>query len=130
MDRLEVRVSITKLLLGLIIVIVPLSVIGLILTQRSDRALDNSVGTDFKGMAQLYGNQVSQAMRNRVAAVSSIAADPAIVAAASAGAKAGNASAAAANKEGGGMLHSTASQVLRERKALDPGILYAFVTDQ
>ncbi len=36
-DRLEVRVSITKLLLSLIIVIVPLSVIGLILTERSDK---------------------------------------------------------------------------------------------
>jgi uncharacterized membrane protein len=40
-DRLEVRVSITKLLLVLIIVIVPLSIAGLILTERSSNSLDN-----------------------------------------------------------------------------------------
>ncbi|MBV8551192.1 MAG: cache domain-containing protein [Acidobacteriaceae bacterium] len=130
MDRLEVRVSITKLLLGLIVVIVPLSVIGLLLTERSDKALDNSVGTDFKVIAQQLGNQVSQGMRNRVAAVNAIAVDPAVVSAVSAEAKAGNATAGAGKKEGGGMLGSSLSQLLRERKTLNPEFLSLVVTDQ
>ena len=52
LDRLEVRVSITKLLVTLIVVIVPLSIVGLILTARSDKALDNTLGNNFKTIAE------------------------------------------------------------------------------
>ena len=45
MDRLEVRVSITKLLLALIVVIVPLSVIGLIFLLPLSAALFWQVDT-------------------------------------------------------------------------------------
>lgn len=125
MDRLEVRVSITKLLLALIIVIVPLSVIGLILTQQGDRTLANSVGNDFKTIAQLMSNEISQAMKNRIADVNTLAKDPTIVAAASGTeTKAGKAPVDKA------MLSSTASQMLRERKALYPQILSIVVTNQ
>ena len=75
-DRLEVRVSITKLLLALIIAIVPLSIIGLVLTERSDTILDNSVGSDFKAMARMLSNDVSQTIRDRVAAVRALASHP------------------------------------------------------
>lgn len=126
MDRLEVRVSITKLLLALIIVIVPLSVIGLILTQQGDKALANSVGNDFKTMAQLLSNEVSQAMKSRIADVNTIAKDLVIVAAASAG----EPKAAAGKAPDKGMLSSPASQLLRERKALNPQFLSIVVTNQ
>jgi preprotein translocase subunit SecG len=125
MDRLEVRISITKLLLALIIVIVPLSVIGLILTQQGDRTLANSVGNDFKTMAQLLSNEVSQAMKSRIADVNTLAKDPTIVAAASAGQ-----SKAAGTALEKGMLTSPASQMLRERKALNPQFLSIVVTNQ
>ena len=58
MDRLEVRVSLTKVLLILIVVIVPLSIFGLVLTTRSDRSLDNAIGNDYKALAQTYSNEV------------------------------------------------------------------------
>jgi hypothetical protein len=118
-DRLEVKVSLTKLLLALIIVIVPLSIIGLVLTQRSDRALDNAVGSNFKTMAQLYAAEVTQSMRDRVSDVSALANDPAVVQAV-----AGNSKASA-----GGALDANASQVLRQRKILDPRFLSIVVTN-
>ncbi len=116
-DRLEVRVSITKLLLALMVVIVPLSVIGLVLTQRSDKSLDNAVGSNFKTMAQLYADQVTQFMRERVTDMGVLASNSALVNAASSSAKAKPA------------LDQNASQVLRQHKSLDPRILSLVVTD-
>lgn len=124
-DRLEVRLSITKLLLVLIIVIVPLSIIGLILAQRSDRALDASIGTDLKTMAQMYSNDVSQTIRDRVAAVRALATDPVIVSAAS-GTHNVNSKVSAA---GAGILASSASDLLHQRRLLDPRYLSIVVTD-
>ena len=76
LDRLEVRVSITKILIALIVVIVPLSIVGLILTARSDKALDTAIGNDFKTVADMYSNEVSQFVRDRVADVNIMAAEP------------------------------------------------------
>ncbi len=116
-DRLEVRVSITKLMLALMIVIVPLSIIGLVLTQRSDKSLDNAVGSNFKTMAQLYADQVSQFMRERVTDAGILASNPAVVSSVSAasGAK--------------GALDQNASLILRQHKSLDPRFLSIVVTD-
>ena len=116
-DRLEVRVSITKLMLALMIVIVPLSIIGLVLTQRSDKALDSAVGSNFKTMAQLYADQVSQFMRERVTDTGILASNPAVVSSvlAAHGAK--------------GALDQDASQILRQHKSLDPRFLSLVVTD-
>ena len=140
MDRFEVRVSITKLLLVLIVVIVPLSVIGLVLTERSDKALDNSIGTDFKTLAQMYSNEVSQFMRDRESEVRAMATEPAVVNALTG---AGHANKAAEQTAGAneppaqgepaplkGLLASTTSRLLRERKMLDPRVLAIVVTDQ
>jgi hypothetical protein len=79
LDRLEVRVSIQKVLLGLIIVIVPLSIIGLYLTTRTDTALNESIGTQFKTLAGLYGNEVSEFFHDRVSDVAMVAMDPVLV---------------------------------------------------
>ncbi|MBV8865056.1 MAG: cache domain-containing protein [Acidobacteriaceae bacterium] len=119
-DRFEVRVSITKLLLALVIVIVPLSIIGLVLTERSDRILDNSVGSDFKAMAQMLSNDVSQTITDRVAAVRALASDPTIAAAVS-----------GSHKPTGqnGLLTSSVSQLLKERRTLDPRYLSIILTD-
>lgn len=116
-DRLEVRVSITKLMLALMIVIVPLSIIGLVLTQRSDKSLDNAVGSNFKTMAQLYADQVSQFVRERVTDASILASNPAVVSSVSAahGAK--------------GALDQDASLILRQHKSLDPRFLSIVLTD-
>jgi hypothetical protein len=121
-DRLEVRVSITKLLFSLIIVIVPLSIVGLILTERSDKSLDNAIGTDLKTMAQMYSDDVSQFMLDRVNEVMAMSTDPAIVQ---------TVSNATAQTEPAmhGMLGNSASQVLRLRRDLDPRLLRVVATN-
>ncbi len=123
-DRLEVRVSITKLLLALIIVIVPLSIAGLIMAERSSNSLDNSVGSDFKTMAMLYSNDVSQFLRERINDISALAQDPTIVNAVASGQ--GAAKAEGNNK---GLQASNASQLLRQRKITDPRLLSLIATD-
>lgn len=138
MDRLEIRVSLTKVLLILIVVIVPLSIVGLVLTENSDRSLDNAIGNDFKSMAQQYSNQASQYVRDRVADVMVLATNPAVTSAVSGQ---GNAAAApgsnraphataAQNGAAGGVLNSVASQLLRNRRTQDPRFLGFTLTDQ
>jgi hypothetical protein len=145
-DRLEVRVSITKVLVALIVIIVPLSIVGLILTARSDKALDNSIGNDFKTIADMYSSEVSQFVRDRVADVNIMAAEPALIDAVSAadrkaGAQTGTTApgqtgarnatnTASAGGPGKGMLGSNASELLRHRRELDPRFLHIFATDQ
>ena len=116
-DRLEVRISITKLLLALILIIVPLSIIGLVLTQRGDKSLDSAVGANFKTMAQLYANQVTQFMRERVTDVNVIASSSAVL------------NAVSGTPGDKGSLDSNASQLLRERKSLDPRFLSIVATN-
>jgi hypothetical protein len=142
LDRLEVRVSITKLLITLIVVIVPLSIVGLILTARSDKALDNTLGNNFKTIAEMYGNEAAQFVRDRVADVNMLAAEPALIESLSSAArKAGNQSGVTpadvtankpANVSAGskGILGSNASELLRHRRELDPRFLAIVATDQ
>lgn len=124
-DRLEVRISITKLLIALVVVIVPLSIVGLIMTERSDKSLDNSIGNSFKSMAMMLGDGVTQTMGERIHDVSVLAQDPVIV-----NAVAGGQSSAKAGASGKGLLTSNASQLLRQRKVLDPRFLSMFATDE
>ncbi len=134
MDRFEVRVSITKVLLVLIVVLVPLSVIGLVLTERSDKSLDNAIGNDFKTLAQTYSNEVSEYVRDRIADVNAMAADLHVMAAASKGTAhtataATTGSTAAAGGSAKGLLASDASQALQQRRNLDPRYLRLVATD-
>ena len=146
LDRLEVRVSITKILIALIVVIVPLSIVGLILTANSDKALDTAIGNDFKTVADMYSNEVSQFIRDRVADVNIMAAEPALIDATAAadhnpGAQTGMAASRKVPTDkpstavGGGPAEkeirgSAASELLRRRRELDPRFLHIFATDQ
>jgi hypothetical protein len=126
MDRLEVRVSLTKVLLVWIVVIVPLSIFGLVLTTRSDRSLDNAIGNDYKALAQRYSSEVSEYIRDRVNDANAMAADTSVINAVS-----GSAKTAAPGQSGSkGMLGSSASEFLRQRRNLDPRFLNIVVTDQ
>lgn len=130
MDRLEVRLSLTKVLLVLIVVIVPLSVIGLVLTSRSDKSLDDAIGNDFKTLAARYSNEVSEYIRDRVADVNAMAADSSIISAVSGADRTGAAKSSPAGQAGAkGMLSSNASEVLRQRRNLDPRFLSVVATD-
>lgn len=126
MDRFEVRLSITKLLIVLVVVIVPLSIIGLVLTERSDKSLDNAIGNDYKALAQTYSNEAADFMSDRVAEVNAMVADSAVLAAVS----------GRANTKGGGSAgasktppNASASEFLRQRTILDPRFLNVVVTD-
>ena len=146
MDRLEVRVSITKVLLCLIVVIVPLSVVGLILTQNSDKALDNSIGNNFRTMAQIYSNEVSEFMLDRVHDVMAMSADPVIIQAVSNANRSGGnkrpsnavvekatskvATGAVQAATSSSLQSNSAAQVLRLRRDLDPRFLRIVATDE
>jgi hypothetical protein len=124
-DLFEVRLSITKLLIVLVVVIVPLSILGLVLTGRSDRSLDNAIGSDYKALAQTYSSEVSDFVRDRVADVNAMAADSSILAAVGDHGS-GNKATSATSK---GSLNASASDFLRERRILDPRYLNIVATD-
>ena len=134
-DRLEVRVSITKLLLALVIVIVPLSIVGLVLTTRSDKSLDNTIGNNFRALAQTYSNEVSQYVRDRVSDVNAMAADTSVVNAVLGSTKATSAQKTAAPNATGskaiakGTPNSNATDFLRQRRNLDQRFLSVTVTN-
>jgi hypothetical protein len=147
LDRFEVRVSIQKVLLGLVLVIVPLSIVGLYLTARSDHALAESSGTYFKTLAQMYSNDISHQISDRVAAVNLIAAEPAVVAAVKAANRAYEGKNEQAINEKIGKVESTwgsaqsaptakallatpVSETLRHYRDMDPRLLRITITDE
>ena len=78
-DTLEIRFSLQKLLIGLILVIVPLSVLGLYLTSEADTSLERTIGTHFRSIAQAEGTITSQFVNDRVLDVAALAGNPAVV---------------------------------------------------
>ena len=78
-DTLEIRFSLQKLLIGLILVIVPLSVVGLYLTSEADTSLEQTIGTHFRSIAQTEGTATSQFINDRVLDVAALARNPAVI---------------------------------------------------
>jgi hypothetical protein len=76
---LDVQISLQKLLTGLIVVIVPLSVVGLYLTSDSDTNLQQTIGAHLKAITQADSALVSQFINDRVANVKAVAAETTIV---------------------------------------------------
>jgi hypothetical protein len=105
------------------VVIVPLSVLGLVLTQRSDQSLDNAIGSDYKALAQTYSGEVSDFMRDRVADVNAMAEESSVLNAV-AGHSEGKASSGPKTS-----LNGNASEFLRQRSILDPRYLSIVATD-
>lgn len=79
LDTLEVRVSLQKLLLGLIVIIVPLSVVGLYITSQSVSSLEDQNGAHLRAVAQATSATVSQFIDHLVTEVGSIALAPALL---------------------------------------------------
>ncbi len=146
-DTFEVRISLQRLLLGLILSILPISFFGLYLSSESDASLEKSVGAHFRTIAQLASAATSQFINDRVVAVGTISAEPLVVeavAAASRSYKGANGEAAAARigkieekwdtpqadsvvKE---LLSSASSKLLLRRQVTDPRILKIVVADE
>lgn len=81
----DVQISLQKLLTGLVVVIVPLSIVGLYLTSNSDTNLQQIVGASFKTIAQADSALASQFFSDRLGNVSAVAAERSIVDAIAAG---------------------------------------------
>jgi Cache domain len=77
-DNLEIRVSLQKLLLGLVVVIVPLSLVGLYITSESVSSVEEAHGAHLKAIAQATAGTVSQFIDRLVTEVGSIALAPAL----------------------------------------------------
>jgi hypothetical protein len=75
----DIQISLQKLLTGLIVVIVPLSIVGLYLTSNSDTGLQQTVGAHFKTVAQADSAVASQFISDRLLEVNGVAAEPSIV---------------------------------------------------
>jgi hypothetical protein len=77
-DTLEIRISLQKLLIGLILVIVPLSFFGLYLTSEAETSLKQTIGAHFRSIAQTEGTATSQFINDRVLEVAALARNPAV----------------------------------------------------
>jgi hypothetical protein len=73
-EGVDVRISLQRLLIGLLLMIVPLSVAGLYVTDRGDNALQQAIGSHFKIIADSKADQISQFVNDAVMEVGAIAA--------------------------------------------------------
>jgi hypothetical protein len=145
-DKLEVRVSPRKLLIGLLITVVPISVLGLYSISQSQKSLERTIGHYFKTVAESTAGSTSRFIKDRVVDVAMIAAQPAIIDAVAASNRSyqgmpdaaiaakiekidkswNTPTAEATVKE---MLATPASRLQRRDHELDPRILRITVTD-
>src|SRR5262249_9561109 len=75
----DVQISLQKLLTGLIVVIVPLSIVGLYLTSNADKNLEQTIGMQFRTVALANAATTVQFIGDRIIDVRAIAGDPTIV---------------------------------------------------
>jgi Cache domain len=75
----DVKISLQKLLTALVVLIVPLTVVGLYLTSYSDNRLQQTIGDNFKTIAQADSTLVSQFINDRIADVNALAAETSLV---------------------------------------------------
>jgi len=146
-DTLEVRFSLQKVLIGLILVIVPLSVVGLYLTSEADTALEQTIGRHFRSIAQIEGTATSQFIEGRVLDVAALARNPAVVDAITAAQRSPKGFDDAAITARVGKIESTwetpqvdplvreilaspTSQLLRHHREAEPRILKILVADE
>jgi hypothetical protein len=146
-DTLEVRFSLQKLLIGLILVIVPLSVVGLYLTSEADTALEQTIGRHFRSIAQIEGTATSQFIEDRVLDVAALARNPAVADAITAAQRSPKGFDDAAITARVGKIESTwetpqvdplvreilaspTSQLLRHHREAEPRILKILVADE
>jgi hypothetical protein len=146
-DTVEVRISLTKLLTAVVLVIVPLSFLGLYLTSRSYSSLEQAVGAHLRDLAQGDSSAVAQFINDRVAEVKVLAAEPAVANAVISANRASTGLSAAVLSDkiekteadwnrpagerlAGDLLSSPASVFLSRYKSLEPRLLRITVSDK
>ncbi len=146
-DSLEIRVSLQRLLIALVVIIVPLNFLGLYLSSESNTSLEQVIGTHFRTIAQADASTALQFVNDRVIDVGAIAMEPAVVDAvvgANQAYERRSAEATAANiaeidkkwdTSAGdavveAMLSSPVSRLLQRRREIDPRFLKIIVADE
>ncbi len=147
LDRFEIRVSLQKLLLALVVVIVPLSLVGLYITSESVSSVEDASGSHLKAVAQATAGTVSQYIDHLVTEVGSIALAPALrdAVAAADGSYQNTSDVAIHDRMNAletkwatpsadplikGILTSPAAGYLRAYREVDPRLLRIWVTDE
>lgn len=77
-DKFQLRVPLLKLLIGLLMTVVPISLIGLYAVARSDESMKAMVGSHFQSIAIVTAGDVSQFVNDRVLSAGTLAANPII----------------------------------------------------
>ncbi len=146
LDALEVRISLQKLLIVLVVILVPLNFIGLYLSSESSTSLKRTIGAHFKTIAQAEGAAVLHFVNNRVIDVGAIAMESTVVDAVvkanraytnmsdeKIGARIGKVenewATPKADSLAKAMLSSDTSTALRRHRELDPWLLKIIVAD-
>lgn len=75
-DKLQFRIPFLKLLIGLLITVVPISLIALYAVGRADESMKTLVGSHFQSIAIVTAADVSQFVNDRVLSVGTLAANP------------------------------------------------------
>jgi len=145
-ESFELRVSIRKLLIGLLLTVIPISLAGLFSITQSDKALEKMIGGHFKTIAESSSAEISHLVHDWVIEVTGIAMEPAIVDAVAAANRAyqgmnddavsariqkidqqwATPASDASVKE---VLSTPASRLLRRHREHDPRLLRITVTD-
>jgi len=145
-ESFEFRISFRRLLIGLLVTVVPISVVALYAITKSDKELQRTIGTHFKIFAESTAKEISDFIHERVIQVGGIATAPAVVRVVEEANRsyAGMSEAAITDRiqrieEGWNgaaaeavvrrILSSPASAWLRRCQELDPRILRVTVTD-
>ncbi|MBL8294411.1 MAG: cache domain-containing protein [Bryobacterales bacterium] len=77
-DKFQLRVPLLRLLVGLLITVVPISLIALYAVARSDDSMKEMVGSHFQSIAIVTAGDVSQFVNDRVISAGTLAANPII----------------------------------------------------
>jgi len=146
-DSLEIRVSLQKLLIALVVIIVPLNFLGLYLSSESNTSLEQVIGTHFRTIAQADATTALQFVNDRLIDVGAIAMEPSVVDAVAGANQVYERSSAAAtaakiaeidkkwDTPAGdavveAMLSSPVSRLLQRRREIDPRFLKIIVADE
>lgn len=145
-EGFDIRISLQRLLVGLILSIVPISILGFYITAYSEKALELAVGSHFKIIADSKAGQIGQFVNDLVVVMGALASVPAVreeTGATEAAPRGANGSSVDGRiermqKEWDGpqsapvvqkILSSRASRLLRSYREMDPRFLRVTVTD-
>jgi hypothetical protein len=78
-DRFVLRVSVQKLLIGLSLTLLPLSLFGLFAIHSSDVALEESLGNQFQTISEGIASEVSLAIHDMVRSAGVLAVEPSVL---------------------------------------------------